>query len=316
MTTRTRTPLPSTETIVVTDAGLETWLLFDRGIELPAFAAYPLAATDEGKKVLTEYYGYYMDIAARAGAAVELAAPTWRANPDWAATLGHDRETLARFIGDAVGVVDGLRGRWDGEGAFLVGGAVGPRGDGYTIDVAMSQDEAANYHAFQVDCFATTPVDVVTAMTICYVDEAVGIVRAAQRAGLPVVISFTVETDGRLPSGMTIGDAIEATDDATGAYATHYMLNCAHPSHFDHALERGAAWASRIGALRANASTLSHAELDEAEELDAGDPDDLAARYADLRTLLPSLHVVGGCCGTDHRHVEKIAARFCADRSA
>ena len=310
MTNAHRTPFPTADTVVVTDSGLETWLLFERGIDLPAFAAYPLAATDEGRAVLTEYYEQHMAVAEAVGAAVELEAPTWRANPDWAATLGHDRGQLARLIDDAVGVVDALRSRWTGSGPFLVGGAVGPRGDGYVIDVAMTAEEAADYHSFQMDCLAGTPVDVATAMTIGYVDEAVGIALAAQRAGLPVVMSFTVETDGRLPSGMTLGEAIEATDEGTGAYPVHYMVNCAHPTHFDHVLDPAAPWASRIGGVRANASTLSHAELDEAEELDAGDPDDLAARYTQLRSLLPRLHVVGGCCGTDHRHVEKIAKRF------
>ncbi|MEA3056864.1 MAG: hypothetical protein QOD30_2296, partial [Actinomycetota bacterium] len=166
--TLTRTPYPSTDTVVVTDAGLETWLLFDKGINLPAFAAYPLAATDEGKKVLTEYYSHYLRIAEGIGAAVELEAPTWRANPDWAETLGHDRAALAGFIADAVAVVAHLRGDWKGTGAFLVGGAVGPRGDGYTIDVAMSPDEAAEYHSFQLEQLAAAPVDVATAMTICY----------------------------------------------------------------------------------------------------------------------------------------------------
>lgn len=304
-----RTPMPSTDTVVVTDAGLETWLLFDRGIELPAFAAYPLAATPEGRSILTEYYAHYLAIAEDVDAAVELEAPTWRANPDWAATLGHDRSALAGMITDAIAVVDDLRPRWNGSGDFLVGGAVGPRGDGYRIDVAMTPEEAAAYHAFQIDCMADTPVDVVTAMTISYVDEAIGIARAAEAAELPVVISFTLETDGRLPSGTTLGDAIEATDDATSGYPAHYMLNCVHPTHFAHVLD-GSAWAGRIGGLRANASTLSHAELDEAEELDAGDPEDLAARYAQLRSFLPMLHVIGGCCGTDHRHVRQIATRF------
>ena len=316
MTTNSaRTTFPPVGKVVVTDGGLETWLLFDRGIDLPAFAAYPLAGTAEGRAVLTEYYRHYLAIAAAAGAGVVLEAPTWRANPEWAATLGHDRDALASLIADAVGVLRDLRAGWTSTDPFLIGGAVGPRGDGYRVDDAMTADEAADYHSFQLDTMAALPVDVATAMTICYVDEAVGITRAAQRAGLPVVISFTVETDGRLPSGMTLGDAIEATDDATGAFPTHYMVNCAHPTHFDHALVADAPWVERIGGLRANASTLSHAELDEAEELDAGDPDDLAVRYAQLRALLPSLHVVGGCCGTDHRHVERIVNEFCSAAS-
>jgi homocysteine S-methyltransferase len=304
--------MPSSDTVVITDGGLETWLLFDRGIDLPAFAAYPLAGTAEGRAVLTEYFTHYVEIAASAGAALELEAPTWRANPDWAETLGHDRAVLADLIRASVDVIEQLRQTWDAEQPFLIGGAIGPRGDGYRVDTSMSPDEAADYHAFQIECLAETPVDVVTAMTLGYVDEAIGIALAAQRGGLPAVISFTVETDGRLPSGTSLADAIEATDKATDAYATHYMINCAHPTHFEHVLDTDAPWATRIGGLRANASRLSHEELDEAETLDAGDPDDLAARYAALRTALPALHVVGGCCGTDHRHVAQIASAFCA----
>lgn len=307
-----RTPFPPADTVVVTDAGLETWLVFDCGIELEAFAAYPLVATADGRAVLTEYYEHYVSIAQNEGAAIVLEAPTWRANPDWAATLGHDRAQLAELIAASVSVVEQVRNRWVGEQPFLIGGAVGPRGDGYQIGDVMDADTAAEYHAFQIGCFANTPTDVVTAMTMGYVEEAIGIARAAQAVGLPVVISFTVETDGRLPSGMSLAEAIEATDAATDGYPTHYMINCAHPTHFDQVLDGTAPWAARIGGVRANASTLSHAELDEMEHLDAGDPDDLAARYVGLRSVLPALHVIGGCCGTDHKHVAAIAAGFSA----
>ncbi len=298
--------------MVVTDAGLETWLLFERGVDLPAFAAYPLVATAAGREMLTEYYERFAAIAEAAGTALVLEAPTWRANPDWGATLGHDRAALAEMITACVALVDDVRNRWTGEQPFLVGGAVGPRGDGYRIDAAMDADAAAEYHAFQVDCLAATPIDVVTAMTICYVDEAVGITRAAQTAGVPVVISYTLETDGRLPSGMSLGEAIEATDTATDGYPVHYMLNCVHPTHFDQVLDGTAPWATRIRGLRSNASTLSHAELDEMEELDAGDPDDLAARYVALRPTLPALQVIGGCCGTNFDHVAAITSAYCA----
>ena len=315
MTNATRTPFPPSDTMVVTDAGLETWLVFDRGVELPAFAAYPLAGHDTGRALLTEYYGHYVGIAADHGAACLLEAPTWRANPDWAATLGHDRDALAELIHAAVAVPDARRAGWSRAEPFLVGGAVGPRGDGYRIDDAMTAAEAADYHTFQIGCFADTPVDVVTAMTICYSEEAIGIVQAAREQDLPAVVSFTVETDGRLPSGMTLGDAIEATDAATGGYATHYMLNCAHPAHFEAVLDPDAAWITRLRGIRANASMLSHAELDEMEVLDAGDPADLATRYVGLRSTLPALQVVGGCCGTDHRHVAAIATALAGGSS-
>lgn len=302
--------LASPDTVVVTDAGLETWLVFDHGIDLPAFAAYPLVATPEGRALLADYYGHYAEIARSIDAAVLLDAPTWRANPDWAETLGHDRATLSELIAAAVGVVADVRRGWTGKQPFLVGGAVGPRGDGYVIDSTMDADAAADYHSFQITAMASAGVDVVDALTLGYVDEAVGITRAAEAAGLPVVISFTVETDGRLPSQMSLAEAIEQTDAATDGYATHFMVNCAHPTHFAHVLDGTAPWAARIGGIRANASQLSHAELDQMVELDSGDPDDLAARYVDLRASLPNLHVLGGCCGTDHRHVAAIAASW------
>lgn len=311
-TTLRRTPFPAPDTLVVTDAGLETWLSFDRGFELPSFAAYPLAGFDEGRAALAEYYDHFVQIAASLGTALVLDAPTWRANPDWAATLGHDRQELGELIAASVDIVQQARATWSGDQPFLVGGAVGPRGDGYLVGEAMDADTAASYHSFQIDALADTPVDVVTAMTLCYVEEAIGISRAAERAGLPVVVAFTLETDGHLPSGMSLAEAVEATDQATGGYPTHYMINCAHPTHFEHVVAEAAQWASRLGGLRANASTLSHAELDEALELDRGDPDDLAARYRALRELLPALQVVGGCCGTDHHHVEAITNALCS----
>jgi S-methylmethionine-dependent homocysteine/selenocysteine methylase len=148
----------------------------------------------------------------------------------------------------------------------------------------------------------------VSAITMTYPEEAIGVVQAAQDAGLPAAVSFTVETDGRLPSGQAIDEAIEQADAETDGAPAYFMINCAHPTHFADALEAGAPWLERIGGIRANASRLSHAELDEAEELDDGDPDDLAARYAALRPRLPALRVVGGCCGTDERHIDAISA--------
>ena len=306
-TARIRSQWPLTDTAVITDAGLETWLVFDRGLELPAFAAYPLAATLEGRALLVEYYEHYATIALSVGAAVVLEAPTWRANPEWAATLGHDLVTLGQMIDQSVAAVADVRNRWTGEQPFLIGGTVGPRGDGYRVDTMMNAAQAESYHSFQVSRMAAAGVDVVTALTMGYVEEAVGITNAAKAEGLPAVVSFTLETDGRLPSGMSLGEAITETDAVTDGYPTHYMINCAHPSHFAHILEGSPAWASRIGGLRANASELSHAELDEMVELDDGDPADLAARYVQLRRVLPALRVLGGCCGTDHRHVESIA---------
>lgn len=305
-TTSTRPIHPDASTLI-TDAGLETWLIFHHGLDLPAFAAYPLAATESGRDLLLEYYRRYVEIAATIDAGVLLEAPTWRANPEWAATIGHDLDELGPLIDDGIALLDDLRLRHADLLPFLVSGTVGPRGDGYELGRTMTASEAADYHDWQIARMATAGVDLVSALTMGYVEEAVGITTAARRHGVPVVISFTLETDGRLPSGTSLGDAIEATDAATGGYPLHYMINCAHPTHFDHAIEPGASWTERIGGLRANASTLSHAELDEMVELDEGDRHDLAERYLGLRPLLPSLRVLGGCCGTDDSHVQVIA---------
>jgi S-methylmethionine-dependent homocysteine/selenocysteine methylase len=189
----------------------------------------------------------------------------------------------------------------------VVSGCIGPRGDGYDPGAIMTVEEAEAYHGRQAQALASAGPDLLSAITMTNVNEATGIARAARSVGLPVVISFTVETDGRLPTGDTLAAAIGAVDAATNSYPAYYMINCAHPTHFADAIDADAAWAKRIGGVRANASRCSHAELDAMTELDAGDPDELAELYRTLRDRLPGLNVLGGCCGTDIRHIVAIA---------
>ena len=237
-----------------------------------------------------------------------LETATWRANQDWAERLGHAPDRLVELNRRAVELLEELRTEYEADSTpIVISGCIGPRGDGYVVGKTMTAEEAEAYHATQIATFAGTAADLVTAITMTYVEEAVGIVRAARAAGMPVVISFTVETDGRLPSGTPLREAIEEVDARTDAYATYFMVNCAHPSHFDAVLEPGAAWNDRVMGLRSNASRLSHAELDEAEELDTGNPEELALEYVALRERLPRLTVLGGCCGTDHRHVDAMS---------
>jgi S-methylmethionine-dependent homocysteine/selenocysteine methylase len=293
----------------LTDGGLETTLVFDDGFELPDFAAFPLHETPEGRAAIARYLASYAAIAARDGVGIVLETATWRANPDWGARLGYDADALAAVNRAAVDLVLDVRRSFETPATpVVISGAIGPRGDGYQVGTTMTSDEARTYHALQIQAFADSEADLVTAITMTYVEEAIGVAQAARGAGMPVVISFTVETDGRLPSGQPLGEAIEAVDAATDGYPAYYMVNCAHPSHFRPILEGEAAWTARLGGVRANASRLSHVELDEAEELDSGDPVELAADYCDLRKLVPSFRVVGGCCGTDARHIGAISS--------
>ena len=297
----------------VTDGGLETTLLFHEQIDLPDFAAFPLLDADDGRAALVRYYTPYIDIARRLGTGIVLDTPTWRASLDWGARLGYDADALADVNRRSVGFVSDLS-RAHRDVPAVVNGVIGPRGDGYFVDAAMSADEAEAYHGLQTRAFAGAGAGMVTAVTMTYEAEATGIVRAAVAAGLPAVISFTVETDGRLPSGQPLGAAIEAVDRQTDGAAAYFMVNCAHPTHFAGSL--AGPWTARIRGIRANASRLSHAELDEAEELDIGDIAELAADYAALRLALPDLAVIGGCCGTDHRHIDAAAEAVLAPTPA
>jgi S-methylmethionine-dependent homocysteine/selenocysteine methylase len=302
--------------VFLTDGGIETTLIFHHGLELPLFAAFDLLKDEAGTEQLRRYYAPYATLARERGVGLVLESPTWRANPDWALRLGYSLEELDAFNRKAISLMEEMRGEYQGEHPIVISGCIGPQGDGYAPETTMSADEAEAYHAVQIGTFADTAADLVTAITMTYADEATGVARAADAAGLPSVISFTLETDGRLPSGQSLGDAIAEVDDATGSSPAYYMINCAHPTHFEGALEAGGAWTARIGGLRANASTKSHAELDEAEELDEGDPADLGARHGALKQLLPRVNVLGGCCGTDHRHVGEICTAWLAGAPA
>ncbi len=295
--------------LFVTDGGIETTLIFHDGLELPDFAAYALLDRPDGEAALLKYFRAYGAVARRFGVGLILESATWRASRDWAARLGHTPAELARLNRAAVRQLEGLRGEIEEAGTrTVVSGCVGPRGDGYNLTTLMSIEEAESYHAEQIGVFADTAADLVTAITMNYVEEAIGITRAARRAGVPAVISFTVETDGRLPTGDTLPAAIQRVDAETAAYPAYYMINCAHPTHFERVLDGTQPWAQRVRGLRANASRQSHAELNEATVLDIGDPAELGREYAELKRRLPRLNVMGGCCGTDHRHVEQIAA--------
>lgn len=295
--------------LFLTDGGLETTLLFHDGVPLPHFAAFDLLKDAAGLARLGAYYERYLAIARQRGVGAVLESPTWRANPDWACRLGYDAAALADANRRAIALMLELRDRHETPAMPLViSGNLGPRGDGYRAEAKMTAGEARRYHGAQVEVFAATEADLVSGFTINYAEEAIGIVLAARDAAMPVVIAFTVETDGRLPSGEGLVAALRRTEQETDGYAAYYMLNCAHPDHFRELDAVEAGLPGRIRGLRANASRKSHAELDESTVLDSGNPAELAAQYRGLRQRLPGLSVLGGCCGTDHRHVAAIFA--------
>jgi S-methylmethionine-dependent homocysteine/selenocysteine methylase len=295
------TPLPQLSgRPVVTDGGLETDLIYHHGADLPEFAAFPLVDDERGRELLLRYYGEYVGVANRAGVGLQLDTPTYKASAGWGARLGYTPDELRRVNRDAVTLLQRLRDR-AGLDTLLISGCLGPRGDGYVADDAVDPDDAATYHAPQIRAFADAGADLVTVLTLTGTGEAVGVVRAARSAGLPVAVSFTVEVDGRLPDGTPLSAAITAVDAASGP--DYFMVNCAHPTHIAPGLADSGDWRSRIVGLRANASVRSHSELDASTELDEGDPVELARAQDALRPRLPNLALLGGCCGTDARHV-------------
>jgi len=303
-----RTHLPQLDgTTFLTDGGMETTLIFHQDFELPHFAAFDLLRDEAGKQAIREYFETYAAIARADGTGFIFESPTWRASRDWGGKLGYSCAALAAVNREAIELMAECRDRFETpQSPMVISGCVGPRGDGYDPGELMGANEAEAYHAEQIEVFADTEADMVGAITITNTPEAIGVARAAAIAGIPAAISFTVETDGRLPTGQSLPEAIAEVDDTTGAAPAYYMLNCAHTSHFAGQLS-DSAWMARVRGLRANASCLSHAELDNSTELDAGDPVALAADYGAILKRFGHINVLGGCCGTDHRHIAEIS---------
>ena len=289
------------------DGGIETDLIFNHGIEIPEFAAHALLPDPRTREVMAGYMREYLSLAREMKAGFVLDSQTWKAHPHWANDLGATEDDLREANRNSIAFIDQLRDEFaTNEKPIVLNGVIGPRGDAYAPVHEVAAHQAMEYHATQVGWLAETEVDMVTALTFTHSDEAIGVVRAAREVELPVVVSFTVETDGRLPTGQPLGEAITAVDEATDFGAAYFMLNCAHPDHFMHVLE-DAEWARRLRGLRCNASCRSHAELDNSDTLDAGDPDELSEQYRAIRATMPWLNVFGGCCGSDLRHITKIA---------
>ncbi|WP_298563928.1 homocysteine S-methyltransferase family protein [uncultured Aliiroseovarius sp.] len=286
-------------------AGMETDIIFNKGMELPGFASYPLLETEDGRRMLTEYMKAFIEVGASHNAGVILESPTWLANRDRAAALGYTPERLSVLNKQAIEMMSQVRAE-AGDLPTIICGILGPRDDAYAPTEQMTASQAEAYHSEQVAALAQTDADIIGGYTVAYPAEAIGMVLAIKKFDIPAMISFTVETDGRLPTGEPLGAAITEVDAATDSYASYFMINCAHPEHFTDILS-DEPWMQRLRGVVANASRCSHAELDEAEELDDGDPEELGQQLAEIQMRFPQISIVGGCCGTDMRHVSQIA---------
>lgn len=297
----------------ITDGGMETEMVFHRQIDLPEFAAYDLLRSEQGYATLSNYYKTYAQLAKRYGVGLILETPTWRANLDWGKKIGDSPAQLETFNLQSVQLIEHIRREFaDDNSPIVISGCLGPRGDGYIPSKQMTVAQAENYHATQVAGFANSNADMIAALTLNYIDEAIGITRAAQLNNMPVCISFTVETDGKLPTGQTVEQAIACVDKATDKGPAYYMINCAHPTHIGSMFNEKSDYLKRIKGLRGNASCLSHAELDNCETLDEGVPEQFGIELSGLKAASPDLTVLGGCCGTDSRHIEQICKNIAA----
>ena len=285
--------------------GMETDLIFNQGVDLPGFASYPLLETVKGREILRGYCSDLVGLAREVGAGVVLESPTWVANRDRGAEIGYDPERLHQLNRAGIDLIREVRDD-NADVETVLSCAVGPRHDAYNPESYMSVAEAKQYHSEQISSVADTGLDMIDASTLAYPNEAAGIALAARDASLPVVVGFTVETDGKLPSGHSLEEAIRFVDATTDDVVAYYLINCAHPDHFDNVLE-DAPWMSRVRGVIANASRCSHEELDNFEVLDDGDPVELGELIGGIRACFPHISVVGGCCGTDMRHMTEIA---------
>jgi S-methylmethionine-dependent homocysteine/selenocysteine methylase len=285
---------------------METDLIFHEGAEMPLFASFVLLDSPEGREMLRRYAVSYFDLAQAAGRGFVMGTPTWRANGGWGRKLGLDDAGIRDINRRAIAFARDLRAAHPWRDHILIEGALGPAGDGYAPEQLLTPDEAARLHGAQLETFAEEGVDIASAFTITHPGEAIGMIDRARDLGLPFAVSFTVETDGRLPTGQGLDSALSEVEDATGGYVQYYGINCAHPDHFRAQLP--SRWLNRIGMVRPNASRRSHAELDEAIELDDGDPKEFGALCAEMAKRLPALRVVGGCCGSDMRHIKALVA--------
>lgn len=306
---RNRFPAQKAGTIYLTEGGQETEVMYRHGFELPEFAMFPLLDNPAALNVMREMYQRYLDVAARHGCVALMGGLDYRASPDWGRKIGLSDQQLADYQQRAIAFLRDVAAPYVGQlpGVMFVG-CIGPRGDAYSLNQTMTEEEAEEYHSFQLAGLKAAGVDLAMAMTFNNVPEAVGIARAAARADLPLEISFTLDSNHRLKSGPSLKSAIETVDFLAGEdRPDFYGINCSHPLEFSPALEPGT-WTRRIRSLRPNAAMMDKQSLCALGHLEEGDPVSLGSLMGMLARGHPHVDMWGGCCGTWDKHLEHIAA--------
>lgn len=296
--------------VVLGDSGLETTLIYDEGWELPCFATFPFMKSERGRQRLKQYWMDHIDFAENSKcSSFLLGGIGWRCNRDWGTKLGYSQSALDEFIRLSVSDQIALRAEKETDRIkILLVGNMGGRGDGYKPESLMTSEEARDYHRHQISTYKALEIDVLLFNTVSYIDEALGVAEAAKCLDMPILLSFTLEMDGCLPSGQTLADAIRSIDTATNSYPIGYLINCVHPGQaLDHLLcYRSEAWTCRLLGVKGNASRKSHAELNDSLTLDRGDVEDFGECYRQLREVYPGMNIFGGCCGTDLDHLRSL----------
>lgn len=266
-----------------------------------------LISHSAGQAALRDLWMEYIAIAGKYALPFLATTPTRRANKERVAQAGCgssvilDNVSFLRRIQKESGI------------EMYVGGLMGCKGDAYTGEGALSSHEARAFHQWQAELFREAGADFLYAGIMPVLGEAAGMAQAMAETGLPYIISFTIQRDGRLIDGTTITGAIEYIDSLSGPKPVCYMTNCVHPKIVYDALSqpfnRNEIVKSRFLGIQANTSPLSYAELDGSPDLISSEPEEFAEEMIKLRSI-SNMKLFGGCCGTDHRHMEQVALRL------
>jgi S-methylmethionine-dependent homocysteine/selenocysteine methylase len=292
---RYRYNLPQlSQELFLTDGGIEDTLILDRGIDLSHDAACDSDKDADRELALVRYFQDYASLARDYRVGLMLESPTWQANSDWGIKLGYSYRELKDINRRSISLLEKIRKDYETRKTkIVISGCVGTRKNSCHPSDLMTAIEAEEYHFPQVVTFADTEADLVTAAAMTDAEEAIGIVRAAQFMRMPVTVTFVVETDGKLPTGQTLGEAIARVDGETDQAPLYYGIHCQLTSHFTELFGCDMPWFERVRCIRA-------AKPDNYSLEELGD------RFRSLVRKHPHLNILGGCRGTDTHHVETI----------